>query len=654
MKITYKDSAIAVTAPIYERTAYDVSNNRITCGFDGSANITRYAVMNKFSVFSSFYSQFLINGEHINYTSEKNVTMIGRKCVSNLTLNAANITFTQFLDNGSNAVFTEISVKANEDIEFETVINFGIDYKSYLEQLFGSRLSFKNLSRIVGGFIFPKKKRLLSENGINAVRNNIFGDYYLDIASNVTVTPLEAERNFYNQYRLSCKIKSGEICSLRYVISAGTRTDFTYCDVISAVSDFDRAYSECEDYINFLKKSTPVSVKSEDMRAYYVSLLNCSLSNYKELGKFKGFLAGIVYQFPARTYYRDAYWTVLAALPVKPEYVRNEIITLAAGINKRNGECPSAVKFNFKNYWGNHYDSPSFLAILAYDYIRFTGDAGVLDEKCPSGNVFDAVLKAITRLSRYADETGLIVKSGEYNRRDWCDNVFRTGYVTYDEALYARALFSVAKLAELRGNDLLKKKYLTEYERVKKAINEILWDAEKGYFVNYKDGSFTEDNLSIDTVLIPLFGLTDKERSVSVLTNMEKTLESRNNDGGLKADYGTMCVYPFYKKSGAAVQKSSLPFYYHNGGDWPYLSCIYAYTKKIYGLNWEYPLKRWFFYNTEKGNFTPVEFFSPAHPDGSLLQAWSSTGAFALSFADCDFYSEKENNLNYLGEEEYE
>ncbi len=154
-------------------------------------------------------------------------------------------------------------------------------------------------------------------------------------------------------------------------MSAGTRSDFTFCDVKSALKNFDNALKDCDKYASELE--CPQKLEDKFLNAYYKSLLNTSLSNYKELGKFKGFLAGIVYQFPARTYYRDAYWTVLSVLPVKPELVRNEIITLANGISKK-GQCPSAVKFNFKNYWGDHYDSPSFFVLMLYDYLVHTGD----------------------------------------------------------------------------------------------------------------------------------------------------------------------------------------------------------------------------------------------------------------------------------------
>ena len=316
-------------------------------------------------------------------------------------------------------------------------------------------------------------------------------------------------------------------------------------------------------------------------------------------------------------------------LGARPELVKNQILTLARGIGK-DGKCPSAVKWNFKNYWGDHYDSPSFFVMLIYDYINRTGDASILREKIKRRSVLSLAELVIERLKKQADDTGLLVKRGKYNRRDWCDNVFRTGYATYDEALYARALYCLSGLERAEGNQTLGASYESEYKRVYAAINKLLWDGEKGYFVNYKDGEAVEDNLSIDTVLIALFDLTGEDRKLSMLKNMERLLESRNNPEQCAGDFGVLSVYPFYKLSGAVVLKSSFPYYYHNGGDWPYLSAAYAYAKLCAGLDYAYPLTRWFEYNANKGNFTPVEFFSPCHPDGSLMQGWSAMGAFVL------------------------
>ena len=634
MEYKLKSGKIITTGKMHERAFYDVSNNRITAQFDGRGGISKYAVMNKFSVFTNYYSLYTVDGVPFDYMEDKVVTMEGKRQITKIEHEKCKLTITQFLDNESNAIYVETAVEAKCDLTFDNTVNFGINYESYVQQLLANRLSPKTIATVLTGFIKSKKNGLTFFGESAKLHGDVLGDFYLDFAISEGARAGEAERGFHNQFSYGAKLREGELRKFRYVVSAGTRNDFTFCDVMQALKNFDAAMKEAQQYIDDL--GCPDCVKGDDfMETYYKSLLNCSISNYKELGKFKGFLAGIVYQFPARTYYRDAYWTVLSVLPVRPNLVRNEIVTLANGINKK-GECPSAVKFNFKNYWGNHYDSPSFFVAMIYDYVVHTGDLGVLKEECACGTIIEAAKLVLDRLEEETDETGLLVKGGEYNRRDWCDNVFRSTYVTYDEALYARALFAMSELSDACGMD--GNAYYAKYVKVKKAINDILWDEEKGYYVNYKSKEFTEDNLSIDTVVAVLFGISDEERSKRILKNMERMLESKNNKEQRAGDFGTLSVYPFYKNTKDIVQKSSLPYYYHNGGDWPYLSCVYAYAKLMYGMEYRYPLTRWFEYNLDQGNYTPVEFFSPIHPQGSLLQAWSSTGAFVLSYSDGNFF----------------
>lgn len=639
MSVQYKDGKIVLNAPFHEKTCYDVANNLISAQFDGRGSISKYAVMNKFSVFSAYYALYSVDGIAFDWNCEKNVEMVGKKFVTTIKTNKFDMETLQFLDQTTNCIYVQNTVKAHEDIDFRVVNNFGINYGSYVEQLLANRLTPKTIGTLLYGFVKSKCNGLtINEDGTGYIHGDVLGDFYLDIAISNEPVALEAERGFINQFGYGAKIKKGETKKLRFVISAGSRNDFTYCDVSKALNNFDGALKTAEQYIESLK--CPVELKTEFLKTYYKTLLNTSLSNYKELGKFKGFLAGIVYQFPARTYYRDAYWTVLSVLPVHPELVRNEIITLANGINSK-GECPSAVKFNFKNYWGNHYDSPSFFVMMLYDYIAHTNDKSVLNESVACGTVLDSARLVLDRLYQEVEPTtGLLIKGGDYNRRDWCDNVFRSTYCTYDEALYCRALYCLGEIYSLSNEDL-SKKYLAMSEQVKKSINDLLWDEEKGWYVNYKSEKFTEDNLSIDTVVTVLYKIADPERSKRILENMEKYLESKNNTEQVAGDFGTLSVYPFYKNIQDIVQKSSLPYYYHNGGDWPYLSCIYAYAKLMYNMDYMYPLTRWYEYNIGKGNYTPIEFFSPLQQDGSLLQAWSSTGAFVLSYPDGKFFDEK-------------
>lgn len=638
MEVKFENGAIVHYDNFAERSFYDISNNLLTAQFDGMGGISRYSVINKWDYLECYYNQMAVNDKVFDLYTPKKVTMVGRRMIIETETKEASIKIIQFADDVTNAIFQEFEVTAKEDdVKFENVVNFGLNIPAYVKTLFDARKDFKNFLRLAYGTLSAKlygHKRNEDRGDFIVIRNRLIENWYFDFAISKPATPLETSPTYTNQFNAELSLMKGETKSVKIVLSSGTYKDFSYRDVAEIFPKFNEYKASAYAYIDDMP--VPESCNTEFLKAYYKSLYNCSLSMYKEMGDFKGFLAGIVYQSPARTYYRDGYWTILSILPNRPELVRNEILTLCTGVNK-NGDCPSAVKYNFTNWWGNHYDSPSFLAIMLYDYVRNTGDKTILSEKWRKSNVLDCARMVVEKLAESVDETGLLYKGGEYNRRDWCDNVFRSGYCTYDEALFQRALFGLGELYKGIDNEL-SKQYIERAEKVKKAINKILWDTKLGYYVNYKDEKFTEDNLSIDTVICVLFGIADKEQSLSMLSKMEALLESKNNKEQKAGDFGCLSVYPFYKDNKSVVIKSSLPYYYHNGGDWPYWSSAYAYAKLMYGMEYEYPLTRWFTYNLEQKNFTPVEFYSPTHPKGSLLQAWSSMGAFVLSYPKGDFF----------------
>ncbi len=637
MQVSYKDGAIVATGNYHEPALYDVSNNLLMAEFDGTGAIAKYSVVNKWDFLECWYNQIFVNGAPLDAYARKKVTMIGKRMVIEVETKDARITVTQFAANTVNALFSEIAVQAKNDVKIENTVNYGINFTSYLKNLFASRFNFSNVARLVFGTLNAEiggHRKNYDRPGYLLITNNVIENFRFDIAVSTPAEALETTHLYTNQFTSALDLASGQSGTIRMVVSGYTAGDFSACDVGECFTHFDEYDKESSDYVKNLP--LPESCKTEFEKAYFASTYNCALSMYKETGAFKGFLAGINYQSPARTYFRDGYWTALAVLKYRPELVRNEILTLARGIDK-DGRCPSAVKYNFKNWWGDHYDSPSFYAILVYDYVRTTGDYGVLNEKWRGATVLDSVVKVIDKLSENCDETGLLNKSGTYNRRDWCDNVFRTGYCTYDEALYARALYAVSVLTRGKYDDV-SARYADKFAKVKDAINTILWDTERGYYVNYKSGDYVEDNLSVDTVVTVLFGIASEERAKSVLGNMERYLESRNNHEQGAGDFGVLSVYPFYKNPRATVLKSSLPYYYHNGGDWPYWSAMYAYAKLAHGMDYSYPLTRWFEYNADKGNYTPVEFFAPPRADGSLLQGWSGAGAFVYSYSDGKFF----------------
>lgn len=252
MKRSFKDGAMVVDGVLADITYYDVSNNRITAQFDGRGAISKYAVMNKFSVFSNYYSIYSVDGVPLDWSEPKTVYMCGKKQVTEIKHAKCDIKITQFLDAGTNAIFVQTEVEAKQAIEFSDTVNFGINYSSYVEQLLANRLSAKTIATLLAGFVRSKRNGLTSVGGHSRLHGDVLGDFYIDFAISDNAVALEHERGFHNQFAHGAKLAEGEVKKFRYVVSAGTRNDYTFSSVDEAFDRFDEALAEADKYIEEL------------------------------------------------------------------------------------------------------------------------------------------------------------------------------------------------------------------------------------------------------------------------------------------------------------------------------------------------------------------------------------------------------------------
>ncbi len=570
MKVSFLNGRIVTDGYLYEDVPYDVSANNLSVCFDGKGGISKYLSVRSGKNYSmrSMTSVYK-DGERIGAYTAKQTRMAGRMQEILLSGAGYRAAIQQFITKDDDAVFVAMTFWAEKNTDFTVVYGMG-DGEDWSVPSFSCDCPYK------------------------AVQEN-------------------------RCFELNVSVRGEK--RIQFVFSY--EKDQAHCDALHAsfLQKEKEALREIDEIV------FPAAVETEEEKALYLSALFCCLENYKECGGLKGFVAGCNYIKPVRTYYRDSYWTSLSMYAYDISLVKQQIFTLAHGIAD-DGTCPSAVKQDFSAFWGGHYDSPSFFTMMVYDYVNHSGDTAFLQEKINGKSILDLCLLVVNKQMERTDETGLLYKEGPYNKLDWADEVNRNGYVTYDEALYYRALWCMERLSRACGVD--GNRYALAAEKVKAAINDILWDEEKGYYVNYIDGEFIEDNLSVDTVLVYLFGIANEARAKRMLDAMEKRLETKNNQEQQAGDYGVMCVYPFYKRISAAYFKSSQDYEYHNGANWPYWSAIYAYAKHLVGREYRYPLESWFSYNLECGIFTPVEYFSPCRRSGSTLQAWSGAAAFVF------------------------
>ena len=578
MKVSFKDAKIIAEGRYHEKAAYDMASDSASVVADGCGGLSSYRVNN---VAGDFIRTFLsldlkAGGEPISPYLPKRVEMVGRTQRVTVFTKEGELSVTTFLSAPVNGVFLRIEA----GFPFEFSINYrGEEARSARHASFVKGGRFMLSSSVPGDWVRENAAFYASSSGR--------ADLLLSFAAKRTAHR-EAFRSFDAHYAATlAEIKGVEI---------------------------------------------PTSAETEEEKALYLSAYFTALENYKKVGAFGAFAAGVKYMDPLRTYFRDSYFTVLPLLRSRPDMVRSEILTLARGI-KKDGSCPSAVKSDFTAFWGDHYDSPSFFVMEVFDYVKATEDEDILKEVIRGRTLLEIVRSVVERLIEKSDKRGLLYKEGKYNKRDWADEVNRNGYVTFDNLLFYRALIGASYLFEWK-DDVLSTRYLFRAAYVKDLINARLFDEEKGYYVNYKTKAFTEDNLSVDTVFAILYGVADRAQAGSILDAMEQLLETKNNAEQGGGDYGVMCVYPPYRVPRGTCHKSAHPYDYHNGANWCYLTAMYACAKLLCGRDWRSPILSTFRYYVSRGQYTPVEYFSPACEWGSPLQGWSAALALVYQRAD--------------------
>jgi glycogen debranching enzyme len=360
-------------------------------------------------------------------------------------------------------------------------------------------------------------------------------------------------------------------------------------------------------------------------------------------GQFGGLAAGQAYSAPARTYYRDGYWTLQPLLRLAPDAVRGQVRLLAAGI-RPDGEAPSAVILSgpaqsgawdafrrtaprYKDehlrpgeWWSDHFDSPLFFILTLGDYVRTTGDHA-------EARTHWEKVKAV--VARYVAASGLdgLPRKPDHDR-DWADNVYREGLVSYNIGLWIGALDAVVAMGETVDPTMAAQaKALADTARAH--VETALWSEQAGNYVDFKrtDG-FSEDHLMIDSLTLLRYGAVDETRAVQILEKARKHLESRHNGDQPYGDWGVLCTFPPYARGRDVRAKSAFAFRYHNGSDWPYWDGVYAQERLKRNLgNARYALTRWWQACLDNGWTGAIEYYSPPFGRGSLLQGWSGLPA---------------------------
>ena len=172
--------------------------------------------------------------------------------------------------------------------------------------------------------------------------------------------------------------------------------------------------------------------------------------------------------------------------------------------------------------------------------------------------------KAMDFLEKFEKE-GLLYE-GKYTT--WQDSIKKKGYTMYTNTLFYKATESLNNILNLLNID---NNFKEKKEIIKQKINENFYDKKLGYYIDFYNEKQRCEIFSSDGNFFAIyFGLTDKDKTNSILKNAEKLYVSKNTPSYTNSPKYDKCeVY--------------LPFYlvnmhgYHNMDIcWPWIGCLHA------------------------------------------------------------------------------
>lgn len=186
---------------------------------------------------------------------------------------------------------------------------------------------------------------------------------------------------------------------------------------------------------------------------------------------------------------------------------RNVLADLADH-QRGDGWIPPA---SINNYTLPLFDYPMYWVTSSWDYVLYTGDLGYGRDYYPNlEKVLDHWYPSVT------DANGLLQK-GLNGTGGYGDYAFlgRTGEVTYYNALYVLALHDAAQLAHALGHDSDAERWAGRATDVAKAINDHLWDADSGAYLDSAVGAVRHGQDGNGYAIVA--GVADHARATSAL-----------------------------------------------------------------------------------------------------------------------------------------
>lgn len=238
--------------------------------------------------------------------------------------------------------------------------------------------------------------------------------------------------------------------------------------------------------------------------------------------------------------YRNTAQDAWAMLPLDPAYSRQRMIRLAEHQWHTGQPMAGWSYVKGTNEGKAPADFPIWLPLLVSDYVKETGDTGILEKRIPyydegTDSLYGHVCSAIQFLQdRSKSQRGLPLMGTQ----DWNDAFDRTGIGGKGESVWLAmglcvGLRSLEELAGYIGDTERAEECRKRYEIMKELINKYAWAGDR-YVYAYNDkgepiGSPVNEEggcqLNALTWAI-LAGIPDKEQEAKILEHIDTTLDT--------------------------------------------------------------------------------------------------------------------------------
>ncbi|MEO6894762.1 MAG: amylo-alpha-1,6-glucosidase, partial [Ginsengibacter sp.] len=200
-------------------------------------------------------------------------------------------------------------------------------------------------------------------------------------------------------------------------------------------------------------------------------------------------------------------------------------------------------------------------AVAAWEVYKVTGDKDWLNY------AYEVVKNSINDDLENIYDPGTGMAKGESSFLDWREQTYPTWMQPADiyeseclgtNAVHFKANTVLSEMASELGNKEDEKKYSDVANKIKKGVNQYLWQEDKGYFGQYLYGRnfkiLSPKSEALGEALSIYFDLADQEKQQKIVSNTPVT------------PYGITCIYP---------QIPGIPPY-HNDAVWPFVASYWA------------------------------------------------------------------------------